>query len=420
MPTTTTTCRGVSLVTLPAIRQYLALLWERYQGLKSKEEKCEVLDEICRNLGVHRKSAIRWMRGKGPPGRGKTRGGGQRVRRYSDLSIEHLRRLWRQMGYIGASRLKEAMVDWLPHYEDGTCSDAVKAELLRMSAATMHRKLRDDKAALRRRMNSGTRRGKAIVTQVPVRNLERRPVEPGHCEVDCVAHCGDAMSGKFVWTVTLTDIVSGWTECEAIAAKNGVFVRQALERMQRRLPFTLQALYSDNGSEFLNHDVIDHLLREPDTSTLVEHFRGRPYRKNDQSYVEQKNYTHVRQVFGYDRVSGTVALRMMNGVYRKEWRLLQNYFLPQAQLIEKVRIGSKIKRRMARPATPYMRLLNHDKVLPETKTCLLKAREGMNPFEVRRRLTRKLRYFARYLNYPWARSYRGKFHDDPSKNLPFG
>jgi hypothetical protein len=412
MIATSNTCQEVNLVTLQSVREYLALLWERYQWLKLREEKGEVLDEICRNLKVHRKTANRWMRGKKPPGRGRERGKSFPRKRYSAEATEHLRRLWRQMGYIGSTRIKAALPDWLNHYD---CSSEIKIELVTMSASTIERKLKKDKAELRRRMNTGTRRGKTIVTQIPLRDLGVTPEEPGHCEIDTVAHCGDSMSGSFIWTLTVTDIVSGWTECEAIKDKTGVDVRLALEAIEERLPFRLRALYSDNGSEFLNHDVLNCFAKRPGRQETLLFFRGRPYRKNDQCFVEQKNFTHVRQAFGYDRLSGKVALNKMNTIYAKEWRLLQNFFLPQARLLEKTRIGSRLMRRMDVPKTPYQRLLDHPKVSEEIKSKLRSERENMNPFELRKRLTKKLRDFARFLKYPWTTPFRGKFHDDPSK-----
>lgn len=400
--------RRVTLVSLDAVRQYIALLWRRYQSLERREEKSVVLDELCRNLRIHRKSAIRLMTAEAVPR--LRRSSASRSGVYSDWAKEHLARLWRKMGYLGSVRLKAAIPDWLPYYEE--CSDDIKGELLRMSARTMERLLKEEKAALQRRLNTGTRRGKLIVTQVPLRDFDFTPDTPGHMEADTVAHCGDSMSGKFVRTLTTVDLTVGWTECEAMEPLNGDNVRKALEQIEPRLPCPFLGLYTDNGMEFLNDDVINDFANKKDREVKIDMRRGRPYKKNDQARVEQKNYTHVRQAFGYDRITGRVAVKLMNDIYRNEWRLLQNYFWPQARVKSKQRIGSRRVRKMDTPKTPYQRLLDNPTVNPEVKNRLVKERESLNPFELRRGLARKLRTFARFLAIPWG-SHRGKYHDDP-------
>ena len=335
----------------------------------------------------------------------------KRRRVYSDWASEHLKRLWPKMGYLGSVRLKGALPDWLPHYED--CDVEIKSELLRMSARTIERLLKEEKAALRRRLNTGTKRAKLIVTQVPLRDFDFAADTPGHIEADTVAHCGDSLSGSFVRTLTAVDLAVGWTECEAIETLNGVRVKAALESIESRLPFAFRGLYTDNGMEFINRDIVTNFAKKE--SREVEMRRGRPYKKNDQARVEQKNYTHVRQAFGYDRITGHVAVGMMNAIYQKEWRLLQNYFWPQTRQVSKVRIGSRIKRKLDAPKTPYQRLLDHPAVTPDIKSRLLAEREGLNPFELRRKLAQKLKIFARYLSDPWHTAYRGKYHDNSSK-----
>jgi hypothetical protein len=159
--------------------------------------------------------------------------------------------------------------------------------------------------------------------------------------------------------------------------------------------------------------VIGGFIKTEERELEIDYGRGRAYRKNDQCHVEQKNYTHVRQAFGWDRISGKVAVNMMNNIYRKEWRLLQNFFLPQQQLLEKERIGSSIRRKMGKPKTPYRRALESATVPQETKELLLRIRESLNPFELRRNLSRKLRDFGRYLKDDFTNPYSGRFHDKP-------
>lgn len=380
---------------ITAIREYVALLWREYQGAK-RRRRAEILDELVRNLTIHRKSATRLMNSGVAPKLQRGKGsGGRQV--YGPQTKAALRVFWREVGYVGAARLKAALPEWLPFFESPICDESTRAELLKMSSRTIERTLKGDKAALRRRLNTGTTRGKSRhQTQVPIRNFTVTPTVPGHCEVDCVAHCGDSMSGTFVWTVTLTDIATGQTECEAIWGKNGFAVRQALIAIEQRLPFPLLGLYFDNGCEFLNDDVIERFakgIREK----AIPVFRGRPYHSNDQAYVEQKNYTHVRSTFGYERLDFKLAVQLMNNVYRKEWRLLQNHFYPQMKLLKKTRIGSKIKRVMSKPLTPYTRLMNSQELTETSKRALEIDHQGRNPFALRKALRKKLRDFRLYV-----------------------
>lgn len=398
------------LVTIEAIREYLALLWGQYQELKLREEKSLVLDEICRNLRIHRKSALRLMNGEDVPR--KKRGPSKTQRkRYSVKTKEEVKKYWRKTGYIGSPRLKSAIIDWLPHDIDLKTDAATQAELLRVSASTIERWLKPEKAALRRRLNGGTRSPKKIVTTVPIRNLEFVPKTAGYCEVDSVHHCGGSLSGNYARTLTMVDLAFGWTECEALEALNGVVVKNSLEEIEKRLPFSMVGFYADGGVEFWNKDVIERFINRDGREIPMEYGRGRPYKKNDQAHVEQKNYTHVRQYFGYDRISGRVAVNKMNAIYRKEWRLLQNYFLPQSKLISKERIGSKVIRKMDAPKTPYQRMLESETVSDKVKEQLLKEREALNPFELRQKLTKKLRDLRRWLKDEWTNPYYGKYHD---------
>jgi hypothetical protein len=310
------------------------------------------------------------------------------------------------MGYLGPVRMKAALPNWLNHYEHKDFTKEIQEEILRMSESTIRRLLSEERSKLRRKINQGTRPGvRRFVAQVPIRNFETTPSEPGHCEMDCVAHCGSSLSGEFVWTLTLTDIASGWTECEAIWAKNGAEVRNALRMIEKRLPFLLKALYCDNGTEFMNQSVIEWFCKN-DRKTPLPIYRGRPYRKNDQCYVEQKNYTHVRQLFGYGRISWQKAVVGMNKIYRNEWHLLQNYFLPQQKLTNKQRIGSKIKRQMDSPKTPLERL--RPALSPEVVKQMDCKLSELNPFSLRKLLVHKTRMLFGYLKEHIHRSEWGK------------
>ncbi|MBC7661263.1 MAG: hypothetical protein H7249_16325 [Chitinophagaceae bacterium] len=338
-----------------------------------------------RNVSMHRKALVRLMNRPWAPCSQQARGG-SRKSRYSREAKEQLAVLWNMMGFMCAERTKAALPEWIHFREHKDCPEAVKAEILKMSASTIVRFLEGERAALQRKLNTGTRRGvRRFVTKVPVRDLEHTPEVLGPCEIDCVAHCGGSLSGTFAWT--LTDIASGWTECKAMFGKDGRLVRKALAKIEGRLPFKLLALYCDNGSKFLNQDVVEWFAIK-DRIDPLKVFRSRPRRKNDQYYVEQKNYTHARKLFGYGRIDAQIGIDMMNSLYRKEWRQLQNFFMPQQKLLSKYRLGSKVKRSMSKPITPYERILGLDVVV---KSALSKEKEIINPFSLRTNQKSKVR-----------------------------
>ena len=363
-----------------AIREYLFCIWNQYH-CGDRKLKSRLLDELVRNLGIHRKAAVRLMNRPWAPRSQQGYKGGRR-RHYSTMAKEQLARLWHSMGYMCAARMKAALPEWLNHYKNPQCPPSVRDELLSMSASSINRFLKDERSKVQRKLNSGTRRGvRKFVTAVPVRELDRTPEELGHCEMDCVAHCGESLSGTFAWTLTLTDIASGWTECEALWGKDGFLVQKALERIEKRLPFKLKALYCDNGVEFMNKNIVEWFSRNKREEPLPV-YRGRPRRKNDQCYVEQKNYTHVRSLFGYARIDWKTGVDIMNVIYRGDWRALQNFWMPQQKLLSKHRLGAKVKRTMGKPCTPFERLMV---LLPGqgAKDLLRKEKQRSNPFKLR-------------------------------------
>ena len=375
-----------------AVKEYLTEIWRQYKKA-NRPTKSKLLDEVCKNTGMHRKSVIRLFSKKYKPRRFHGFQGGRRSK-FSEESKKHLEHLWVEMNYMCPVRMHAALDEWINFYIHNEFNEDIKNEIMSMSVSSINRFLKTARSKLRRKRNSGTRRVRKFITKVPVRDLGVFPVELGHCEIDCVAHCGGSLSGEFAWTLTLTDIVSGWTECESMWGKTGFSVRRALENIENRLPFKLKTLYVDNGSEFLNSDIVDKYVLKG-RKNPIKIFRGRPYKKNDQCYVEQKNYTHVRHLFGYGRVNWQKAVAMMNGIYRKEWSKLQNYFMPQQRLKEKFRVGSKVIRKMSRPITPLQRLQDY---LPhEEYRKLIKNKVKLNPIRLRRAQKCKVVAINRYL-----------------------
>lgn len=385
----------VAPVSIQAVREYLILIWKQYQGA-SKRLKSQLLDEVVKNTGMHRGSAKRVLSRRSEPQ--FRRGKGKSTSSYSEGSKRLLKVLWREMGYMGAKRLRAAIPNWIDKWEHPDLDDLIRAEIRTMSASTIERALKEEKAKLRRRMNTGTKsNGNKMKTTIPVRDLGTKPNEPGHCEIDCVAHCGGSLSGEHIWTLTVTDILTGHTENEALQFKNGWEVKLALDRIEDRLPFPLIALYMDNGSEFLNDYVYKRFSLKKnkiDRETVIKLFRSRPYKKNDQCYVEQKNYTHVRELFGYDRYTGKLMVQLMNNIYRNEWRLLSNFFHPQIRLKSKERNGAKVKRTFHAPITPFEALQKH--LSEEELEKMSTEYNALNPFDLRKKLKRRLRDLQAY------------------------
>ena len=211
---------------------------------------------------------------------------------------------------------------------------------------------------------------------------------PGYLEADTVAHCGTSMAEDFVWSLTVTDIYSGWTESRSLWNKGATGVVEQIKDIENKLPFPLLAFDSDNGSEFLNM----HLIRYfSDRSKVIPFTRSRPYHKNDNAHVEQKNWIHVRQLLGYKRLENPDVVSLINDLYKNEWSIYQNHFVPTFKLLEKQKINSRYQRLYETPVTPYQRLMDSDYISPEKKYYLRKLHLSLNPYQLKREKERKLK-----------------------------
>lgn len=235
---------------------------------------------------------------------------------------------------------------------------------------------------------------KGITQLIPQRPLGVKANYPGHMQGDTVAHCGDRLWGRHAWTVNLTCEVSGWSAQRAVGEKSAEFVRDAIISIRNELPFLMRGFHCDNGSEFLNEVMLKY-FDDPNSGVTFTH--GRAYKKNDQAHVEQKNFTHVRQVFGYERIEGAGLVAMMNDVYKNEHYLLQNFFVPQMKLVEKVRVGARYRKKHDKPQTPYRRLMESPRIPRQIKDRLTSLFEGLNPIELQKSLERKLLVFTEAL-----------------------
>jgi len=367
----------------------LESIYLRYKRA-SRKEKTLILDEFCATCGYHRKHAIRLLCNykrftkPNPKKRGKPSV-------YDKPPItEPLKRIWLAANLPCSKRLKAVLPIWMPGYakEYGALGLNIIKLLYRMSPATIDRILKPLRFKYRGRGRSTTKPGTLLRKQIPIKTNQWDESRPGFVETDTVAHCGESTEGVYANTVDLVDIATGWNEQRAVWGKGETEVLEQLKDIEEMLPFPLLGFDCDNGGEFINHHLIRHfaLRKEP-----IQFTRSRPYHKDDNAHVEQKNWTHVRQWFGYHRLDKQKIVALMNDLYRSEWRLYHNFFMPSVKMIEKKMIASKTLKRYDKPKTPYERALESKHVDPSIKRSLKEQFETLNPFQLRKAIEAKLK-----------------------------
>jgi len=249
----------------------------------------------------------------------------------------------------------------------------------------MDRRLQSRKREQQRKIYGRTKPGTLLKHHIPVKTDSWDVKGPGFAEIDLVSHSGNSADGEFAHTLNLTDIYSGWTESQAVLGKSEIAVQQALDAIQAGLPFRLLGLDSDNGSEFINW----HLKRWCDHKQ-IQLTRGRPYKKNDNAHIEQKNWTHVRKLLGWDRYDSAAAVAAVNAVYRQELRIWMNLYLPSVKLKKKVRVGSKLRRVYSPAQTPLERLLACGQAEVRRIAGFKRLLATLDPFDLAARINRKL------------------------------
>ena len=365
-------------------REYLLAIWERYQRV-GRRFKSKILDEFCAVCGYTRKYAIGLLSRK--PRRRQCKPGPRR--RYDGQVLEPLKVIWLAAEQMCSKRLKAALPLWLPFYEQehGPLVEAVRKKLLQISAASIDRLLKKERARYRGKGLCGTRPGGLLKHQIPIRTDNDDVDRPGFLEADTVAHCGNSLAGDFIWSITFTDIFCQWTENRATWNKGAEGVLGQVKDVEANLPFELLGFDVDNGSEFLCFHLWRYLLDRPRPVPLT---RSRPYRKNDQAHVEQKNWTHVRQLLGYQRLEQPELVPLINELYRT-WGLLHNFFCPNLKLLSKTRKGAKTIRKYSPPQTPYQRLLESKHLSQEQKQKLQSRFQQLNPLQLKREIEQKLK-----------------------------
>lgn len=374
-------------------QEYLRAIYDRYRR-SSPQEKGRILDEFCRVCGYHRKYAIRLLRGPRPAARPRPRA--RRRPRYGPEVVEILARVWEAAGYPWSVRLKALLPLWLPWIKKHSpISSTVERELLAISPRQIDRRLQSRKRRHRRRLYGRTKPGTLLKHQVPIKTNHWDVTSPGYTEIDLVSHSGECAAGEFLHSLNVTDIHSTWTETRAVLGKGETGIVAALEQMRQALPFPLRGIDSDNGSEFLNH----HLVRYCEGLHL-QFTRGRPYKKDDNAHIEQKNWTHVRKLVGWDRYDTPAAQEFLNSLYANELRLMMNLFQPSVKLVSKKRVGSRVRRIYDAPQTPLDRLGACADADNKHLTKLLELRQSLDPFALAATIEKKLDQLAALATLP--------------------
>jgi hypothetical protein len=291
--------------------------------------------------------------------------------------VDALRAAWEAAGRIGSKRLAPFLVELVPILErhgELTLSNEVRQGVLGLRPSTIDRLLRPFRRIPTRRAGGHPSTLAHIRRQIPIRTSgEWKGAELGCLQADLVEHCGEDASGHFLYTLTVVEVVTSWTECRALWSKSMDRVAGALHRIRSDLPMELKHLHTDNGSEFVNEQLSAYCRKGG-----IGFTRGRPYRKNDQAFVEQRNWTAVRQAVGYARYSSKEALQHLEQLYEYE-RLYLNFFQPVRKLVSKERVGSRVVKHYDEAATPYQRLLATGRLNAETARRLDRLYQALNP-----------------------------------------
>jgi len=334
-------------MTRTSIQEYTEAVRWRYLR-SSKTEKGKILDEFTKVTGYHRKAAIRLLRQTSKPMAHKKRG---RPRQYSAAVVGALRVVWEAADRLCSKRLRPflpELVKVLKRHGETAISAEVEAQLCQMSPATIDRLLRPWRRLGGRRPFSTTKPGSLLKSAIPIRTFaDWEENRPGFLEADLVPHCGESAEGFYLNTLSAVDVATGWSECVGVWGKGQERVGGAVHHVRRRLPFPLLGLDSDNGSEFINQRLFAYCQREKITFT-----RSRSYKKNDGCHVEQKNWSVVRRLIGYDRYSSKAALEALNRIYYLT-RLYVNFFQPVMKVVSKTRHGAKVHKVYDTARTPY-------------------------------------------------------------------
>ena len=366
--------------------EWLRLFKDKYRKAR-KSGKIKLLDELISVHGMHRKSAIRLMANR--KGGRKTEGlrRGPKPRYQGKEFVQALRQVWRETKFMNSKLLRKAMTDYVPsverHYQPFT--EHIRNLLFQISSAQIDRILKPYKF----KSKSGTKPGSLIRNEIPIQGSVWDIQVPGFVEADTVAHCGNSLAGEFVWTLTITDIFTQWTECRAVWHKGSAGVVEQIKDVEKALPFAIKGFDCDNGSEFLNNYLVAYFSEKKKKVIDFTFTRSRPYHKNDNAHVEQKNWSHPRQLLGRERLEHNQLIVLINDLYKNEFSLLKNFFHPNMKLNNKIRTNSRFRRFYGDPLTPYERVMQSPQIPDEIKLKLETQRLALDPIDLQRRVDKK-------------------------------
>jgi hypothetical protein len=370
-------------VTRDSILEYARAVSPRYLAA-GRREKGAILDEFCKTTGHHRKSAVRLLCKPPKP----TRAGLGRPREYGLPAVEALRQVWEASDHLCSKRLAPfvgELVSVLERHGELDLAPEVRTQLLEMSASTIDRLLKPYRTLGLRRPYTTKRAPGVLKALIPIRTFgEWAGVKPGSVQVDLVAHCGESTADFYLNTLVGVDVATSWCECEAIWGKGKERVGTGVHKTRLRLPFALEEIHTDNGGEFINDILYPWCKREG-----IRFTRGRSYKKNDQAYVEQKNWSVPRRLIGYDRYSSKAAYEQMQRLYGYV-RLYVNFFQPTSKLIGKERDGAKVRKQYDKAQTPYQRLLASGVLDDAKRESLARLYASLNPINLRTQIDEAL------------------------------
>ncbi len=354
-----------------------------------------MIDEVSDTLGWDRKHTIKALNGRVSLGKKAQKRGSKPTYKEAEKLI--IVEIWKLSEQPCGKRLKPTLPLWLKSYEKHykKIPKSTREKILSCSERQLDRITAPHRLDSTRRYGRSTGRTSHRLKSIVAVQCGPQDVDcPGWMEADTVSHGGGSSSGQFMWSLTLTDLYSGWTELSGLWGSSGGEVCVGLRRIEQRMPFEMLGFDCDNGSEFLNTTLESYLLSK---TRNIKWTRSRPYKKNDQAHVEQKNFTHVRQLLGYARYSEIELVALVNDLYETAWLPLKNYFTPVMKLVEKKRIGSKVKKKYDAPQTPCDRLLKCPKVSSKIKQGLKQKRAQLDPIELAKDIEVKLQYIYKII-----------------------
>jgi len=374
-------------------REYLIEVKKKYWKA-GKGRKGQLLDDFCVFAGYDRKYAIgllnrplpkKWKRYK------------PRAKYYDQPVVDALKVIWEALDSICAERVHpqiENMLEKLIDFDEIAVTEEVYRKLVEISLGSVKAILLKEKTRSVIRIGGTTKPGSLLKHQIAVRYGRWDEMAPGWCETDTVAHCGETVAGSYISSLDVVDICSSWSEQCAILNKGEQAVTQAMDDIKNRLPFKLLGLDPDNGAEFINWSLLNYCRKNQVNLT-----RSRPYHKNDNAHIEQKNWAAVRQLVGYSRFETEEQLDILNDLYANEWRLYLNFFQPTMKLKEKIKNTQtgRTKKKYYQAKTPYQRLIEHPDISEEQKDMLKSVYKTLNPVKLRRQIKDKVNRLKRTL-----------------------